>query len=122
MGLTAKHVKNQMTKEKCVKKLKKPLQFECTACDAKFAYKAILYRHISTYHSGKNCVCLKCGKIVCDLKLHIQKEHPHKNEASKIEIDKKIEKKARELEEKYKNCVVTYRCLTCPNFKTPEPS
>ena len=57
---------------------KKPLQFECTVCDAKFAYKAILYRHISAYHNGKNCKCLECGKTIRNLKLHIQTKHPFK--------------------------------------------
>merc|ERR1712223_237420 len=116
---------------------KKPLQFECTVCDAKFAYKAILYRHISTYHNGKNCKCLECGKTIRNLKLHIQTKHPFKKENVKVGTNVKVEnsqditsepfehpdlKKIRQLEEEHKDCEITYRCITCQDFSTPEPS
>lgn len=49
---------------------------ECIVCEISFAYKKILNRHISTFHKGKACKCLKCGKLVFDLKLHSRNKHP----------------------------------------------
>ena len=49
---------------------------ECIVCGIRFAYKVILNRHITTFHKGRPCQCLKCGKMVFDLKLHSKNKHP----------------------------------------------
>ena len=54
--------------------------FECIVCGINFAYKKVLNRHISTFHKGKPRKCLKCGKLVFDLKLHRRNKHPKEAE------------------------------------------
>ena len=44
----------------------------CGVCGTRFAYKEILRSHISTIHKKK---CLKCGKVVSNLKSHTKKKH-----------------------------------------------
>ena len=67
---------------------------ECIVCGISFAYKEVYNRHISTYHKGKPRKCLKCGKMVFDLKLHNRNKHPKESE-----FDKNITKVQDEIKE-----------------------